>query len=142
MKIITLLLTIFLLTACGGDGKPFEYTKRISEPVCTDETIAQRAEFTLQCITNANPKSDEEPEDWLHKCEDMAVSLYCKDVYFDEVYITRGSKKDHYNDKILSKTQVTVYEVKQSSLIGIVDDQEKPVEQSDSESVKKSDENI
>ena len=111
MKIMILVFTILILplTGCGGVKKPFEYTTRASEPVCDDESIPLRAEFTLQCIANANPKSDEEPEDWIHQCEDMATELYCKDVFFDSTYITTGSKKN-FSDMILTKTEVTVYQ--------------------------------
>jgi hypothetical protein len=50
---------------------------------CKDESIEHRASFTLECIKNANPSSDEEPEDWIRECEYMALNLYCKKAQFD-----------------------------------------------------------
>ena len=40
---------------------------------------AEVADFALTCIENANPKSDEEPEDWIDKCQNMAMNLLCKE---------------------------------------------------------------
>jgi len=40
------------------------------------ELAAKREKFILTCIKNGNPKSDEEPEDWIGKCENMAVRNY------------------------------------------------------------------
>jgi hypothetical protein len=48
------------------------------EDVNCHESNERRASFILQCIENANPKSDEEPEDWLYICERMSIDLYCK----------------------------------------------------------------
>lgn len=37
----------------------------------------KQAEFILKCIENANPKSDEEPEDWITICQAMSEDLFC-----------------------------------------------------------------
>lgn len=65
-----------LLCVSGCD---YEKTQTItkSHPVCDSSTIEARASFTLSCIANANPKSDEEPEDWITICQDMAIKTYC-----------------------------------------------------------------
>jgi len=53
---------------------------RTIQTVCKQCDIAkeERASFILDCLKNANPKSDEEPEDWISLCEDMAEDIYCK----------------------------------------------------------------
>ena len=47
---------------------------------CSESIINNKSEFILTCINNANPKSDEEPEDWLKICEEMALNAYCEKV--------------------------------------------------------------
>lgn len=79
MKHLLLIAAVVLLTACGGEK--IQGTTRIQpgeHQTCHDSTIKQRADFTLQCIGNANPNSDEEPEDWIGMCQEMAKSTYCK----------------------------------------------------------------
>ena len=38
----------------------------------------EQAVFVLECIKNANPKSDEEPEDWIGDCKTMSNDLFCE----------------------------------------------------------------
>ena len=71
MKTITSLLLCLLASTAAAD-----YKHRWL-PNCDTSTIESRASFTLQCINNANPKSDEEPEDWIRVCKDMAEETYC-----------------------------------------------------------------
>ena len=46
--------------------------------VCQDDTVEQRRSFIIDCIKGANPLSDEEPEDWISICGDMAEKTYCQ----------------------------------------------------------------
>ena len=47
------------------------------ETYCQMDSSEARSKFILQCIKNANPQSDEEPEDWILKCQDMAEETLC-----------------------------------------------------------------
>lgn len=64
------------LSACGGqEGTVRVYEKYATH--CDADSKQERAGFILQCIENANPKSDEEPEDWILKCQRMAEETLC-----------------------------------------------------------------
>ena len=93
MKIIILIIAVTVLSACDRVRERLRYYSE-----CTAETVDKRATFILQCISNANPKSDEEPEDWLQKCQVIAEETYCESVQY-KVIFTNGS--------ITSKTKVT-----------------------------------
>ena len=69
-------LLIFLIVQCSGCKE--DYVIQTEYFVCSDDTVEDRAQFVLECIENANPKSDEEPEDWIGICQRMADSNYCK----------------------------------------------------------------
>jgi hypothetical protein len=71
MKILILLI-IPLFMSCGESTRYIPKTIN----VIPDSSRVVAAKFILDCIENANPKSDEEPEDWLHICERMATNLY------------------------------------------------------------------
>ncbi len=74
-KLIITLVLLISLTACGED----EYSTHMKQDlVCDASSVSQRADFILSCIKNANPKSDEEPEDWITYCQDMAEETYCE----------------------------------------------------------------
>jgi hypothetical protein len=74
-KSITVLILLFSLTACGED----EYSTEMKEQaVCDESSKSKRANFILSCIKNANPKSDEEPEDWIRECQYIAEQTYCE----------------------------------------------------------------
>lgn len=73
IKIYTLLLTS-LLVGCDNKSKP-TISKYIEDVVDCSKVREQQASFINQCITNANPKSDEEPEDWIRSCEKMSERL-------------------------------------------------------------------
>ena len=47
--------------------------------VCEEDMTEKIAAFTLRCIEGANPKSDEEPEDWIKLCPEMAEKTYCRE---------------------------------------------------------------
>jgi len=74
MKIV-LIIALALLVGCKDEtaiNKQMEF-------YCETDTKKERASFILECLNNANPKSDEEPEDWIHECEDMSNELYCEE---------------------------------------------------------------
>lgn len=73
MKISTIILLSLSLIACSTEYRTVQEIRII----CNDSTVEKRASFTLQCINNANPKSDEEPEDWIKQCQTMAEGIYC-----------------------------------------------------------------
>jgi hypothetical protein len=91
MKILFITLTLLLaLTGCGKD-----YTNYAIEPDCSEVESEPRASFILACLQNANPKSDEEPEDWIRQCETMAENAYCPQKEFIKTYTS--------NHRLLSK---------------------------------------
>lgn len=76
IKLLVIGLVGVLLTGCSSE----EGMQRVItdyEKHCTQDTMTKRAEFILSCIENGNPKSDEEPEDWIGKCKEMAEDTYC-----------------------------------------------------------------
>ena len=75
MKVLIILSIIFLV---GCEDYPQYRTITKLNFACTDEVTDKRASFTLECIKGANPKSDEEPEDWIRICKSMATETYCK----------------------------------------------------------------
>ena len=77
-KLLIVLLSVLLCVACSDNsekGKVREIEAR--QNYCTADTSKDRAEFILQCLKNANPKSDEEPEDWIYQCKEMAEDTLC-----------------------------------------------------------------
>lgn len=72
---------VFLAIALSvGCDKGEIRTLERNDNFCTTESKEERAHFILQCIENANPKSDEEPEDWIVKCEDISTRTFCKEI--------------------------------------------------------------
>jgi hypothetical protein len=79
MKYIISAIICILLFGCGDNYQVGDIKEEIvNKQFCTENTIDLRAEFTLTCISNANPHSDEEPEDWIRYCQDMAEQTYCQ----------------------------------------------------------------
>jgi hypothetical protein len=78
-KLILPVLVVFAVSACG-DSKEITYTTKQEIRTFCDETETKKAvaDFTLQCIKNANPISDEEPEDWILLCKRMAAETFCE----------------------------------------------------------------
>ena len=69
-----LVAVIILLSGCLGENQS---NIRYAEIVTLDSsTIDMRAKFILTCLKNANPKSDEEPEDWMKICGELAKKTY------------------------------------------------------------------
>lgn len=85
-KIIVPLLLIILASNSYADTH--ERNQRL--PDCDLTTSEVRASFILSCIKNANPHSDEEPEDWIKICQTMAEKTYCPYAEFTVIYNKGG----------------------------------------------------
>ena len=81
-------LPLLLCVACGPPEMR-ERTKEFNQ--CTMESAERRAAFIIQCITAGNPKSDEEPEDWIGKCQSMAEDTLCEKRSFVVTEERKGS---------------------------------------------------
>ena len=76
LNVALIFLLVAFLTGCGNpEGE--QRTFMASKHHCTPETAQQRADFILRCVEGANPKSDEEPEDWIGQCQHMAEETLC-----------------------------------------------------------------
>ena len=69
---------VLLVTGCS-DEPQYRIVERLVTK-CDDATKDARANWINQCIANANPKSDEEPEDWLRQCQWIAEDIFCDEV--------------------------------------------------------------
>lgn len=73
------MIPVLLLAAgCfGGDRWPYlKYEHRCT----TEEQREKLATWVAQCIKDANPMSDEEPEDWVYQCEITGSKMLCEEV--------------------------------------------------------------
>ena len=75
-----LLIIALAVQAYGIVGNNSYYTK------CN---TVEQAKFVLTCIKNANPKSDEEPEDWIYECKNMSLDMFCTKKSYGYFYETR-----------------------------------------------------
>ena len=66
------LLCLVLLIGC--EKNPIT---TVHQYYCSYESQDKRAVFISECIKNANPMSDEEPEDMIKGCTRAAENLYC-----------------------------------------------------------------
>lgn len=71
------LVAVLITWLCAGCSKGEVRVTETIDSHCTMESSEKRAGFILQCIENANPKSDEEPEDWIRQCQYMAEQTLC-----------------------------------------------------------------
>ena len=71
----TILVLSLALAGCSEDR--FRTT---TDVICLPEVTEKVASFSQQCTGGGNPMSDEEPEDWIGKCLDMAQEIYCESV--------------------------------------------------------------
>ncbi len=78
LKILLGLLVVLVMMGCDDGRYPLIETREIWENVCHDSTIDKRAKYIIDCLNAANPKSDEEPEDWMYICKNQADDLFCK----------------------------------------------------------------
>jgi hypothetical protein len=67
-----LFVMLLLLAGCDYKGTVI----RRAEPDCSGKEEQVRS-FILECIRAANPRADEEPEDWIGLCERMAWRTHC-----------------------------------------------------------------
>ena len=74
-----LIIVAIMITLAGCSKEKNRVVSRIVSD-CKPSSKEIRGEFILQCIKNANPNSDEEPEDWIMMCKTMAVATYCDEV--------------------------------------------------------------
>lgn len=66
---LVIVACLLLLSAC-------EYIHPTNDVQYKKGTEEKAAAFILDCLTNANPLSDEEPEDWIKNCESFAMNMY------------------------------------------------------------------
>lgn len=69
MKALLLLFAVLLMSAC--ESQRIEY-RHIVPP----ENMEAHRAWILECIEKANPKSDEEPEDWIARCYYVSKQLF------------------------------------------------------------------
>lgn len=74
LKIKTLIMAVGL-ALCGCGGEPGDPPETACFTVPDSLHVAQR-QFILDCIEKANPKSDEEPEDWIMACEQTSYRVF------------------------------------------------------------------
>ena len=89
-NLIILLTLVLIASGCKASEEDSFYLKW--EPDCDLSTADVRAQFTLTCISNANPRSDEEPEDWIEICQEMAAKAYCPMATFKVFFSCSGCK--------------------------------------------------
>lgn len=70
------MLCAFFLTGCDEPVGTIR-TRTADAQHCTPDTVQKRADFILECVVGGNPKSDEEPEDWIGICQTMAEETFC-----------------------------------------------------------------
>jgi hypothetical protein len=83
LGILAMVFVVTTFIGCSDKNDPVQGDKRdvySMENVCLSDTSKDRHDFILDCIKNGNPYSDEEPEDWITECEEMAENLYCLDM--------------------------------------------------------------
>jgi len=79
MKKLNVALCVMAVTVSGcGDsaGITREYVENTL--YCPASSSKEVGAFILQCIGNANPMSDEEPEDWIEACQITAEQTLCQ----------------------------------------------------------------
>lgn len=73
----TILFLLVTLTGCGDHPRT---PRLIYKPDCSPQETEKLANWMLECIKRANPKSDEEPEDWILQCERTGKRTLCSSV--------------------------------------------------------------
>lgn len=94
---IKIILLTFILIGCRGKSYYSNYRNN-----CETTLAKKRINFILECIKNANSKSDGEPEDWLHICQNIAEDTYCKKekyFYYYEGFLS-SKRSPNYSCKI------------------------------------------
>ena len=82
----------WMLMACllSGCHDPTEIEYRTKIP---DKNREAARAWVAQCILDANPQSDEEPEDWIRQCEITATGLLALQQLPDDMPDTQEPKK-------------------------------------------------
>ncbi|MCP4100529.1 MAG: hypothetical protein GY750_03760 [Lentisphaerae bacterium] len=74
--LLAVCLSALLVGGCSSqEGEMRSFTKNTTH--CDLTSADKRSDFILQCLKNANPESDEEPEDWIRQCQTMAEQTIC-----------------------------------------------------------------
>ena len=73
---LAVILAISACAAPGGDEDPFAARPGMV-PYCDKEQSAKLTEWVQKCIADANPQSDEDPEDWIRECKRTGIELLC-----------------------------------------------------------------
>ena len=95
LAMILMTIVMFIVVGCGDKNDPIRgdiKTSWMVGPDCDSVTIPVRHEFILECIKNGNPLADEEPEDWLTECEEIAIRLYCPEAIVEYTKKWDGEK--------------------------------------------------
>lgn len=92
--------TCLLLAGC--DEPPFEYSVVEEVTICDQAPESALEDFTLKCISGANPRSDEEPEDWIGICLELAQEIHCKVEPRRVTKVAVGGRKS-WRDPIVSE---------------------------------------
>lgn len=79
---------LFVIAGCDTEDK-YRTIDRLDR-ICPTGSEDKIASFSLDCMKSANPKSDEEPEDWINQCMIMAKEAYCP-----EKRVTVHQRKPH-----------------------------------------------
>ena len=81
MKMIFAIL-VLLLSGCSDSNRVHRDRIKTTND-CHSKSAEKRASFILQCIESGNPKSDEEPEDWIGMCQEMAEDTLCAKRFYE-----------------------------------------------------------
>ncbi len=78
--LILFLLLPFTMAALPPSCTPRHQRLGPPTPYCSaPEEVAVVSVWILHCIEKANPKSDEDPEDWVKQCQRTAEEIHCTD---------------------------------------------------------------
>ncbi len=84
------LIFFALFFSCSKDENG-DYVNPVFQYYCSYESQDKRAVFVSKCIKDANPMSDEEPEDMISGCVNAANRLYC--FYGNQIEARRHYKR-------------------------------------------------
>lgn len=89
-KIIVLVVCALAICGCEEEEK-LPYTRLEVHRHCPESIRGDLDRFVLGCIENANPNSDEEPEDWIELCAEMGEKIHCEDRLYRQTYRPIGN---------------------------------------------------
>lgn len=89
---LILFIAIAIVSGCEEEER-LPYTRLEVHKHCPESSRQERDRFVLKCIENANPRSDEEPEDWIELCGEMGKDIHCEDRLYRQWYRPIG---DYY----------------------------------------------